>query len=64
MASQLEDSYSVQAEKYAQELTALLNSQASIVDSLSVEISLSGIYESDYETFHSDSRRQSGCPHS
>ena len=52
MASQLEESYSVQAEKYAQELTALLNSQASIVDSLSVEISLSGIYESDYETFH------------
>lgn len=53
MASQLEDSYSVQAEKYAQELTALLNSQATIVDTLAVEISLNGIYEQDYNTFHS-----------
>ena len=52
MASQLEDSYSVQAEKYAQELTALLNSQATIVETLSVEITLNDIYEQDYETFH------------
>ena len=52
MASQLEDSYSVQAQKYAQELTALLNSQATIVRTQAVEITLSGIYEQDYETFH------------
>ena len=52
MASQLEDSYSVQAEKYAQELTAWLNSQATIVETMAVEITLNDMYEQDYETFH------------
>ena len=52
MASQLEDSYSVQADKYAQELTAWLNSQATIVETMAVEITLNGMYEQDYETFH------------
>lgn len=52
MASELEDSYSCEADKYALELTAWLNSQASIIDTLSVEITLNGIYEKDYDTFH------------
>lgn len=52
VASQLEDSYSVQADKYAQELTAWLNSQATIVETMAVEITLNGMYEQDYETFH------------
>ncbi len=52
MASELEASYSVQAEKYAQELTALLNTQATIVETLSVEISMNGVYEKDYNAFH------------
>ena len=52
MASQLEDSYSVVADKYAQELTAWMNSQGTVIDTLAVEVSISRIYESDYDTFH------------
>ena len=52
MSSQLEESYSVAADKYANELTAWLNSRATIVEVLSVEILLNEIYESDYDTFH------------
>lgn len=52
MASQLEEGYSVAADKYAQELTAWMNTQATIVDTLSVDVTLSKIYEKDYDTFH------------
>lgn len=52
MSSQLEASYSVAADKYANELTAWLNSRATIVEVLSVEILLNEMYESDYDTFH------------
>ena len=52
MSSQLEESYSVAADKYANELTAWLNSQATIIDTLAVEVTLNRIYEKDYETFH------------
>ena len=52
MASQLEDSYSVVADKYAQELTAWMNSQGTVIDTLAVEVSISRIYESDYDIFH------------
>ena len=44
MASQLEDSYSVVADKYAQELTAWMNSQGTVIDTLAVEVSISRIY--------------------
>lgn len=52
MSSQLEESYSVAAEKYANELTAWLNSRAAIVEVLTVEITLHEMYENDYDTFH------------
>ena len=52
MSSQLEESYSVAADKYAQELTAWLNTYATIIDTLASQIALSRIYESDYDTLH------------
>ncbi len=52
MSSQLEDSYSIAAEKYANELTAWLNSRATAVEVLSAQITLDEIYSADYDTFH------------
>lgn len=52
MADHLEESYSVAADKYAQELTAWLNSQASIVEAMTVEVTLNEMYKNDYDTFH------------
>ena len=52
MSDQLEVNYSVTAEKYAQELTAWVNNNATIIDTLAAEITSSQIYDSDYETFH------------
>ncbi len=52
MAAQMETSYSIAADKYAQELTAWLNSQAKIIDTLATEITLNKLYKEDYETFH------------
>ena len=53
LSAQLEDNYSVVAEKYAQELTAWINTNATIIDSLAAEITATGIYEDSYEAFHS-----------
>lgn len=52
MSSQLEESYGVAAEKYANELTAWLNSRATAVEVLSAQITLDEIYSADYDTFH------------
>ena len=52
MTAQLESNYSVMADKYAQELTAWVNTNATIIDTLAVEITTSGIYQSDYDAFH------------
>ncbi|MBR5789024.1 MAG: HD domain-containing protein [Lachnospiraceae bacterium] len=52
MSSQLEDSYEVAAEKYANELTAWLNSRAAIIEALSVELSINELYQEDYNTLH------------
>ncbi|MCR5664423.1 MAG: response regulator [Oscillospiraceae bacterium] len=52
MTEQLEANYSVAADKYAQELTAWVNTNATIIDALAAEITESGIYKEDYETFH------------
>ena len=52
MSSQTEDNYSVVAEKYAQELTAWINSNATIIDSLAAEITVSRIHKAGYEAFH------------
>lgn len=52
MSAQMEASYSIVAEKYAQELTAWINTNATIIDSLAAEITTSGIYNDGYEAFH------------
>ncbi len=52
MTDQLEVNYSVAADKYAQELTAWVNTNATIIDTLAAEITTSGIFEQDYESFH------------
>ncbi len=52
MTAQLESNYSVMADKYAQELTAWVNTNATIIDTLAVEITTSGIYQSDNDAFH------------
>ena len=52
LMSQLEDNYSVAAEKYALELTAWLNTNATIIDTLAAEISVNGISSKGYDEFH------------
>ena len=52
MMKQLETNYSVAADKYAQELTAWVNTNATIIDALAAEITSSGIYDSGYDSFH------------
>ncbi|MCR5138523.1 MAG: response regulator [Oscillospiraceae bacterium] len=53
MTEQLETNLSVTADRYAQELTAWINTNATIIDTLATEITTGGIYDEDYETFHS-----------
>ncbi len=52
MSAQMENNYSIVADKYAQELTAWVNANAAVIDSLAAEITVSGIYEDGYEAFH------------
>ena len=53
MSAQMEDDYSVVADKYSQELTAWVNARAAVVDSMAAEITVSGIYAEGYDAFHS-----------
>ena len=53
MSAQMENNYSIVADKYAQELTAWVNSNAAIIDSMATEITVSRIYAEGYEAFHS-----------
>ena len=53
LSSQLEANYATQADKYAQELTAWVNNNATIIDTMSADIAVNGIYNEPYETFHS-----------
>ena len=53
LSAQMEDNYGVVADRYAQELTAWINSNATLIDTLAADISASGIYKEDYEAFHS-----------
>ncbi len=51
LSSQMEEDYSVVAEKYAQQLTAWINTNATIIDSLAAEITVTGIYAEGYNVF-------------
>ena len=53
MSGQMESNYSVVADKYAQELTAWVNRNATIIDSMAAEITVSRIYADSREAFHS-----------
>ena len=53
LSDQLESNYSIVADKYAQELTAWVNTNSTVIDTLAAEISTGRIYEQDYEAFHS-----------
>ena len=52
MADQLERNYSAVADKYAQELTAWINTNATIIDTMAAEIANDGLYDQSYEAFH------------
>ncbi len=52
MSSQLEKNYSIVADKYAQEITAWINTNATIIDTMAAEITVGAVYEGDYEAFH------------
>ena len=52
MSAQLEKNYSIVADKYAQEITAWINTNATIIDTMAADITVDAIYEDDYETFH------------
>lgn len=52
MTSQMEENYSVIAEKYAQELTAWVNANATLIDSMAADITVSRIYTAGYDAFH------------
>ncbi len=52
MSSQLEEKYSMAAEKYAKELTAWVNTNATIIDTMAAEIRLNRMFEQDRDVFH------------
>ena len=52
MSSQMEDSYSVAADKYALELTAWFNTNATVIDTMAAEITVSGVFADGYDAFH------------
>ena len=52
MVSQSDATYSLAAEKYAQELSSWVNSNGAIVNTIAAEIEISGICDWGYEEFH------------
>ena len=52
MLAQLENNYSVVADKYAQELAAWVNTNATIIDNLAAEITADGLCDQGYDAFH------------
>jgi len=52
MIVQSEERYGVVAEKYAQELTAWINANATIVDTMASDIEIQGVFNEDNDTFH------------
>ena len=52
LITQLEDNYAVAAQKYALELTAWVNTNATIIDTMAAEITVNGISFKEYDEFH------------
>ena len=53
VVSQSEENYRVAADKYAQELTAWINTNATMIDTMAADIRISGIFEQERDAFHS-----------
>ncbi len=51
MSDQLEAGYSIAAERYAQELTAWVNTNATVIDTMAAEITTMDIYRGDRDAF-------------
>ena len=51
MTVQAEENYRVVADKYAQELESWINTNATVLDSLAAEMTISRIYSDGYEAF-------------
>ncbi|MBP5231658.1 MAG: response regulator [Clostridia bacterium] len=52
MSEQMEANYSATADKYAEELTAWVGTNATMIDTLAAEISAGSVYDKGYEVFH------------
>ena len=52
MSAQREANYSVEADRYAQELTAWVNTNATLIETMAADITTSGIDTEGYEAFH------------
>ena len=52
MSVQLENNYSAVADRYTQQLTAWINTNATVIDSLAAEITATGMDTGSRETFH------------
>ncbi len=52
MTAQTEKNYSIVAEKYAQELSAWINANAAVIDSMAAEITVNEVYMQEQEAFH------------
>ncbi len=52
LISQLENNYTVAAQKYALELTSWVNTNATIIDTMAAEIAVNDVSNEDYDTFH------------
>ncbi|MCR4750299.1 MAG: response regulator [Lachnospiraceae bacterium] len=52
LIEQIEDNYSVAAQKYALELSSWVSTNATIIDTMAAEIAVNDISQKDYDTFH------------
>ncbi len=52
LITQLEDNYTVAAQKYALELTSWVNTNATMIDTMAAEITVNGITFKGYDEFH------------
>jgi sensor histidine kinase regulating citrate/malate metabolism len=52
LVSQLEDNYSVAAQKYSLELSSWVSNNATIIDTMAAEIAVNDISTKGYDEFH------------
>ena len=52
LSKELENNYSISAERYTQKLTAWINTNATIIDTLSADIVTNRVFDDDNDAFH------------